>query len=126
MRHCAKNKYVDEIASFNEAINCDYYFQFYLDDLLFWGFIRKFGEDSSFYGQFVGNEWKRSVNLAVILYIRLVFVIASIFNIIAIFYGARTALSFCSIIVILVILIVFAIPLFVFDGVVGYAFRIEF
>lgn len=45
MRHCAKNGYVDEVASFNEAINCDYYFQFYLDDLLFWGFIGKLEED---------------------------------------------------------------------------------
>ncbi|KAL4344836.1 hypothetical protein AHAS_Ahas11G0218200 [Arachis hypogaea] len=130
MRHCAKNGYVDEVASFNEAINCDYYFQFYLDDLLFWGFIGKLEEDcwspakggtkyssASFYGY---------VNLAVILYIRLVFVIASIFNIIAIFYGATTALTFCFIIVILVIFIVLAIPLLVFDGVIGYGFRIEF
>ncbi|KAL1323489.1 hypothetical protein HN51_033809 [Arachis hypogaea] len=81
---------------------------------------------ASFYGQFVGNGWERSISLAAILYTGPVFVVASILNIIAISYGATTALPFSSIIVILVIFIVLAIPLLVFGGVVGYRFRIEF
>lgn len=43
---CQKRVTVDEVVSFNEAINSDFYFQFYLDDLPFWGFIGKLEEDS--------------------------------------------------------------------------------
>ena len=54
------------------------------------------------------------------------FVAASILNIIAISYGATTALPLGSIIVILVIFAFLAIPLLAFGGVIGYRFRSEF
>ncbi|RYR00227.1 hypothetical protein Ahy_B07g088332 [Arachis hypogaea] len=73
---------------------------------------------------YAGQE--RSVSLAAILYTGLVFVIASILNIIAISYGATIILPFGSITVILVIFIILVISLLVFGGVVGYCFRIEF
>ncbi|MED6224706.1 hypothetical protein PIB30_086607 [Stylosanthes scabra] len=43
---CQKRVNVDEVASFKEAIKRDYYLQFYLDDLPFWGFIGKLEEDT--------------------------------------------------------------------------------
>ncbi|KAH1142324.1 hypothetical protein AAZX31_12G085100 [Glycine max] len=42
---CQKNLTIDQIATFKRAINRDFYFQFYLDDLPLWGFIGKLEED---------------------------------------------------------------------------------
>jgi len=42
---CSKKLTVDQIAFFKRAINREFYFQFYLDDLPFWGFIGKLEED---------------------------------------------------------------------------------
>ncbi|XP_027347091.1 transmembrane 9 superfamily member 5 [Abrus precatorius] len=36
---------IDQVAIFKQAINREFYFQFYLDDLPFWGFIGKLEED---------------------------------------------------------------------------------
>lgn len=43
---CQKKLTIDQVESFKEAINRDFYFQFYLDDLPFWGFIGKIEEDN--------------------------------------------------------------------------------
>jgi len=43
---CPKKVTVDEIGFFKRAIDREFYFQFYLDDLPFWGFIGKLEEDS--------------------------------------------------------------------------------
>ncbi|XP_027911788.1 transmembrane 9 superfamily member 5 [Vigna unguiculata] len=43
---CPKKLTVDEIGFFKRAIDREFYFQFYLDDLPFWGFIGKLEEDS--------------------------------------------------------------------------------
>ncbi|XP_061374101.1 transmembrane 9 superfamily member 5 [Gastrolobium bilobum] len=43
---CQNKLTIDQVASFKKAINRDFYFQFYLDDLPFWGFIGKLEEDS--------------------------------------------------------------------------------
>ncbi|XP_047157152.1 transmembrane 9 superfamily member 5 [Vigna umbellata] len=42
---CPKKLTVDEIGFFKRAIDREFYFQFYLDDLPFWGFIGKLEED---------------------------------------------------------------------------------
>ncbi|CAJ1979143.1 unnamed protein product [Sphenostylis stenocarpa] len=42
---CSKKLTIDQIAFFRRAINREFYFQFYLDDLPFWGFIGKLEED---------------------------------------------------------------------------------
>ncbi|KAK7263401.1 hypothetical protein RJT34_30990 [Clitoria ternatea] len=42
---CQKKLTVHQVAIFKQAINRDFYFQFYLDDLPFWGFIGKLEED---------------------------------------------------------------------------------
>lgn len=42
---CQKKLTIDQIATFKRAINRDFYFQFYLDDLPLWGFIGKLEED---------------------------------------------------------------------------------
>ncbi|WVZ03461.1 hypothetical protein V8G54_024267 [Vigna mungo] len=42
---CPKKLTVDEIGFFKRAIDREFYFQFYLDDLPFWGFIGKQEED---------------------------------------------------------------------------------
>ncbi|KAK7341996.1 hypothetical protein VNO80_24937 [Phaseolus coccineus] len=42
---CPKKLTIDQIAFFKRAINREFYFQFYLDDLPFWGFIGKLEED---------------------------------------------------------------------------------
>lgn len=43
---CQKKLTFDEVANFKQAIRHDFYFQFYLDDLPFWGFIGKLEEES--------------------------------------------------------------------------------
>ncbi|CAL0304017.1 unnamed protein product [Lupinus luteus] len=42
---CQKKFTSDEVANFKQAISRDFYFQFYLDDLPFWGFIGKLEEE---------------------------------------------------------------------------------
>ncbi|TKY67068.1 Transmembrane 9 superfamily member 5 [Spatholobus suberectus] len=42
---CQKKLTIDQVAILKQAINRDFYFQFYLDDLPFWGFIGKLEED---------------------------------------------------------------------------------
>ncbi|OIW08500.1 hypothetical protein TanjilG_03176 [Lupinus angustifolius] len=42
---CQKKFTSDEISNFKQAISRDFYFQFYLDDLPFWGFIGKLEEE---------------------------------------------------------------------------------
>lgn len=43
---CQKKLTIDQVANLKQAIYRDFYFQFYLDDLPFWGFIGKLEEDS--------------------------------------------------------------------------------
>lgn len=43
---CQKKFTIDQIGSLKQAINSEFYFQFYLDDLPFWGFIGKLEEDN--------------------------------------------------------------------------------
>lgn len=43
---CQKKLTIDEIGTFKQAINSEFYFQFYLDDLPFWGFIGKLEDES--------------------------------------------------------------------------------
>ncbi|KDP33127.1 hypothetical protein JCGZ_13574 [Jatropha curcas] len=81
---------------------------------------------ASFHNKFAETGWKRSVILTGILYLGPLFVILSILNIIAVSYGATAALPFGTIMVILLILIVLAVPLLAFGGVIGYCFRSEF
>ncbi|XP_045832320.1 transmembrane 9 superfamily member 5 [Trifolium pratense] len=47
---CQKKLTIDEIGSFKEAINSEFYFQFYLDDLPFWGFIGKLEDQNLIHG----------------------------------------------------------------------------
>ncbi|KAL2328466.1 hypothetical protein Fmac_021893 [Flemingia macrophylla] len=42
---CEKELTIDQVAILKQAIRRDFYFQFYLDDLPFWGFIGKLEED---------------------------------------------------------------------------------
>lgn len=43
---CQKKLTIDQVANLKQAINRDFYFQFYLDDLPLWGFIGKIEVDS--------------------------------------------------------------------------------
>jgi transmembrane 9 superfamily member 1 len=47
---CQKKLTIDEIGILKEAINGEFYFQFYLDDLPFWGFVGKVEDESLIHG----------------------------------------------------------------------------
>jgi len=67
-----------------------------------------------------------SVRLAGILYLGPLFVAVSFLNTVAISYGATAALPFGTIIVVLLVCLLVAIPLLALGGVIGYRFRSEF
>lgn len=46
---CQNKLTIDQVAIFKRAIDRNFYFQFYLDDLPFWGFIGKLEEDGPIY-----------------------------------------------------------------------------
>lgn len=47
---CQKKLTIDEIDILKQAINSEFYFQFYLDDLPFWGFVGKVEDESLIHG----------------------------------------------------------------------------
>lgn len=80
----------------------------------------------SFHNQFCETGWERSVLLSGILYPGPSFVILSVLNTISVSYGATASLPFGTILVILLIYILLAIPLSAFGGLIGHRFRTEF
>ncbi|KAM7496924.1 hypothetical protein LguiA_021338 [Lonicera macranthoides] len=81
---------------------------------------------SSFYSQFAESGWERSVILTGILYFAPLFLTAIILNTIAISFGTIAALPFGTIVVLLLLYALVAIPLLFFGGVIGYRFRSKF
>lgn len=81
---------------------------------------------ASFHNQFCETGWERSVLLSGILYPGPSFVILSVLNTISVSYGATASLPFGTILVILLIYILLAIPLSAFGGLIGHRFRTEF
>ena len=72
------------------------------------------------------NFQERSVLLAGIMYAGPLFLIGSVLNVVAVSYGATTALPFSTIMAIILIYTFLAIPLLALGGVIGYLFRSEF
>ncbi|KAM7272467.1 hypothetical protein ACFE04_027130 [Oxalis oulophora] len=81
---------------------------------------------ASFHKQFTESGWVTSVLLTGILYVGPLFVTVSILNTIAISYGATAALPFGTIIVIILVYTILAIPLLALGGQLGYRFGSEF
>uniref|UniRef100_A0A7N0U8G9 Transmembrane 9 superfamily member n=1 Tax=Kalanchoe fedtschenkoi TaxID=63787 RepID=A0A7N0U8G9_KALFE len=81
---------------------------------------------SSFHNQLSATGWERSVVLSGLLYLGPVFVIMCIFNTVAIFYGATTALPFGTIVLVILMSIFITAPLLALGGAVGYRLRSEF
>ncbi|KAK9185651.1 hypothetical protein WN943_026009 [Citrus x changshan-huyou] len=81
---------------------------------------------SSFHNQFSDAGWERSVFLAGILYLGPLTVTVLILNTVAVSYGATAALPFGTIMVIVFIYMLFAVPLLALGGRIGYWFRSEF
>ncbi|KAJ6765639.1 TRANSMEMBRANE 9 SUPERFAMILY MEMBER 5 [Salix purpurea] len=81
---------------------------------------------ASFHNQFCETGWERSVLLSGILYPGPSFVILSVLNTISVSYGATASLPFGTILVILLIYMLLAIPLLAFGGFIGHLFRSEF
>ncbi|XP_024034920.1 transmembrane 9 superfamily member 5 isoform X2 [Citrus clementina] len=81
---------------------------------------------SSFHNQFSDAGWERSVFLAGILYFGPLTVTVLILNTVAVSYGATAALPFGTIMVIVFIYMLFAVPLLALGGRIGYWFRSEF
>jgi len=48
---CQKKLTIDEIGILKQAINSEFYFQFYLDDLPFWGFVGKVEDENLIHGE---------------------------------------------------------------------------
>ncbi|EXB38443.1 Putative phagocytic receptor 1b [Morus notabilis] len=81
---------------------------------------------AAFHNQFSEAGWKRSVLLTGILYTGPLFATMSIVNTIAIAQGVTAALPFGTIVVILLIYFLLAIPLLALGGLIGHRFRSEF
>ncbi|OWM73657.1 transmembrane 9 superfamily member 5 [Punica granatum] len=79
-----------------------------------------------FHNQFAETGWERSVLLAGILYPGPVFLIMSIINTISMAYQSTVALPFGSIVVILLLYTLIAVPLLALGGLIGHRFRPEF
>ncbi|KAB1227197.1 putative phagocytic receptor 1b [Morella rubra] len=81
---------------------------------------------ASFHSQFADSGWEGSVRLAGFLYLGPLFVMVSILNTVAMSYGATAALPFSTIMVILLVCTLVAIPLLALGGVIGHRWRSEF
>ncbi|XP_019164119.1 PREDICTED: transmembrane 9 superfamily member 5-like isoform X2 [Ipomoea nil] len=81
---------------------------------------------ASFYSKFVETGWERSVILAAMLFLVPFLLQGFILNLVAVSFKATLALPFGTIVVILLIYALIAIPLLTLGGVVGYRCRSEF
>lgn len=81
---------------------------------------------ASFYGQFAETAWEKCLLLTGILYLGPLFLIVIILNTVAISVGSTAALPFGTMVVILLVYTLVAIPLLAFGGVIGYRFRFQF
>nr|GMD12648.1 transmembrane 9 superfamily member 5 [Ipomoea batatas] len=81
---------------------------------------------ASFYSKFVETGWERSVILAAMLFLVPFLLQGFILNLVAASFKATLALPFGTILVILLIYALIAIPLLTLGGVVGYRCRSEF
>jgi hypothetical protein len=81
---------------------------------------------SSFFSQFSETGWKKTVFLTGILYLLPLYITAIILNTTAIHYGAISALPFGTVILILLLHTLIAIPLLALGGVLGFRFRSKF
>lgn len=81
---------------------------------------------ASFHSQFTETGWERSVLLTGILYLGPLFLTVFILNLVAISFGAIAALPLGTIVVILLVYALVAIPLLALGGVIGYRFRSKF
>ncbi|KAB1227199.1 putative phagocytic receptor 1b [Morella rubra] len=81
---------------------------------------------ASFHNQFADSGWEGSVRLAGFLYLGPFFVMVSILNTVAVSYGATAGLPFSTIMVILLVCTLVAIPLLALGGVIGHRWRSEF
>ncbi|XP_047270001.1 transmembrane 9 superfamily member 5 isoform X4 [Capsicum annuum] len=81
---------------------------------------------ASFYSQFVETGWERSVTLSAVIFLGPFLFMQFFLNSVAVSFGATLAIPFGSILVIILIYTLIAIPLLALGGLIGYRHKSEF
>ncbi|XP_004241321.1 transmembrane 9 superfamily member 5 isoform X1 [Solanum lycopersicum] len=81
---------------------------------------------ASFYSQFIETGWERSVTFSAVLFLGPFLVLQFFLNSVAVSFGATLAIPFGTILVIILVYTLIAIPLLALGGIIGYRRRSEF